>query len=138
MVNTFQKDKESQKIGRTHTCGTVADESKEQYDEAEGWEFMNMPGDKKVGVRTSLLDDKCGAIELIGCYASHLRAALQPYIEEIKEIALPLLTFYLHADVRKATATIIPLIVGVYKEAGASMLFQKCSLVRAPSAELRM
>ena len=80
-----------------------------------------MPGDKKVGVRTSLLDEKCNAIELIGCYASNLKAALHPYIEEIKTIVLPLVRFYLHIDVRRAAANIIPVIVGVYKAAGAGL-----------------
>ena len=39
----------------------------DQYNEEEGWEFV-IVDNKKVGIKTNLLEDKCTAVEMLICY----------------------------------------------------------------------
>lgn len=84
------------------------EEERAKYLEEDGWEFIPIRG-QQVGIKTSVLEEKNTAVEMLICYASEMKAAFQPYAEEVmKEIALPGLVFYYHDGVRSASAKLLP------------------------------
>jgi importin-5 len=88
-----------------------------QMEQEEGWELVPLKG-KVIGIRTSTLDDKHMAIELIVIYAQHLEASFEPYVSEIMDkIALPGLAFFFHDPVRVASAKCVPQLLNAYKKA---------------------
>ena len=93
------------------------DEQIAQIESEEGWELVPLKG-KYIGIKTTTLDDKHTAIELIVVYAQHLEAAFDPYVNEIMEnIALPSLAFFFHDPVRVAAAKAIPQLLNACKKA---------------------
>ncbi|KAF2459467.1 armadillo-type protein [Lineolata rhizophorae] len=88
-----------------------------QVEQEDGWELVPLKG-KVIGIRTSVLDDKHMAIELIVIYATALKAAFEPYVDEIMDkIALPGLAFFFHDPVRVSSAKCVPQLLNAYKEA---------------------
>jgi hypothetical protein len=85
--------------------------------EEEGWELVPLKG-KVIGIKTSTLDDKHMAIELIVIYAQVLEDAFEPYVNDIMDkIALPGLAFFFHDPVRVASAKCVPQLLNAYKKA---------------------
>ncbi|MCJ1229092.1 hypothetical protein MMC12_005757 [Toensbergia leucococca] len=83
----------------------------------EGWELVPLKG-KVIGIKTSILEDKHMAIELIGIYAQQLEAAFEPYVLEILEkVSLPGLAFFFHDPVRVASAKSVPMLLNSFKKA---------------------
>ena len=88
-----------------------------QIEGEEGWELVPLKG-KYIGIKTTTLDDKHTAIELIVVYAQHLEAAFEPYVNNILDnIALPSLAFFFHDPVRVASAKAIPQLLNSCKKA---------------------
>ncbi|EXJ75736.1 uncharacterized protein A1O5_00243 [Cladophialophora psammophila CBS 110553] len=84
--------------------------------EEEGWELVPLKG-KVIGIKTSTLEDKHTAIELITIYAQILEADFEPYVADITErIALPGLSFFFHDPVRVASAKLIPQLLNSIKK----------------------
>lgn len=93
------------------------DEQIATVQQEEGWELVPLKG-KVIGIKTSILEDKHMAIELIVIYAQQLGAAFEPYVPEIMEkVALPGLAFFFHDPVRVASAKSVPMLLNSYKEA---------------------
>jgi len=93
------------------------DEQVAQVENEEGWELVPLKG-KYIGIKTSTLDDKHTAIELIVIYAQNLEAAFEPYVAQImEEIALPGLSFFFRDPVRVASGKAIPQLLNSYKKA---------------------
>lgn len=93
------------------------EEQAAQIENEEGWELVPVKG-KFIGIKTSTLDDKHTAIELIVIYAQHLQAAFEPYVNNIMDtIAIPGLAFFFHDPVRVASARAIPQLLNSYKKA---------------------
>jgi len=83
----------------------------------EGWELVPLKG-KFIGIKTSTLDDKFMAIELITVYAQHLEAGFAPYVlETMEKVALPGLAFFFHDPVRVASAKAVPQLLNSCKVA---------------------
>ncbi|KND04212.1 uncharacterized protein SPPG_01645 [Spizellomyces punctatus DAOM BR117] len=80
---------------------------KEKYD--EDWEMLVIDG-QRIGIRTTVLEEKCTAVEMLICYARELGAGFAPYVKEVMAIVVPLLKFYFHEGVRHAAAATIPLL----------------------------
>ncbi|KAI9685217.1 MAG: hypothetical protein M1820_010831 [Bogoriella megaspora] len=97
-----------------------------QIESEEGWELVPLKG-KVIGIKTSTLDDKHMAIELIVIYAQTLQAGFEPYVTEImKKIALPGLGFFFHDPVRVASAKAVPQLLSAYKAShGVQSQFQQ-------------
>jgi HEAT repeat protein len=96
------------------------DEQIEQIQQEEGWELVPLKG-KTIGIRTSTMDDKHMAIELLVVYAQVLEGAFAPYVAEIMEkIALPGLAFFFHDPVRFVSAKLVPQLLSSYKKAYGS------------------
>ncbi|KAI9643529.1 importin subunit beta-3 [Ciborinia camelliae] len=83
----------------------------------EGWELVPLKG-KVIGIKTSTLDDKHMAIELLVVYAQVLEAHFASYVETIMgNIALPGLAFFFHDPVRVVSAKCVPQLLNSYKKA---------------------
>ncbi|KAJ3273865.1 Importin-5 [Terramyces sp. JEL0728] len=93
-----------------------ADEATDEYNEEDGWEVMAV-GDKSLAIKTSLLEDKCTAVEMLLCYAEELGAIFHPYVEGIMKMIVPLLKFYLNDGVRYASASLIPVLFNCWIKA---------------------
>jgi hypothetical protein len=73
---------------------------------------------KYIGIKTSALDDKYMAIELLVIYAQQLEAAFEPYVHTVlKEIAIPGLRFFFNDAVRVASAKLVPQLLNSIKKA---------------------
>ncbi|KAF8250201.1 ARM repeat-containing protein [Wilcoxina mikolae CBS 423.85] len=86
-------------------------------EQEEGWELLPVRG-KYIGIKTSALDDKYMAIELLVIYAQQLEAAFEPYVHTVlKEIAIPGLRFFFNDAVRVASAKLVPQLLNSIKKA---------------------
>ncbi|KAJ8131391.1 hypothetical protein O1611_g2236 [Lasiodiplodia mahajangana] len=89
----------------------------EQLQQEDGWELVPLKG-KMIGIRTSTMDDKHMAIELLVVYAQTLEGQFAPYVADIMEkIALPGLAFFFHDPVRFISAKLVPQLLSSYKKA---------------------
>ena len=80
----------------------------ESLQQEEGWELLPVKG-KTIGIRTSTMEDKHVAIELLVVYAKVLEGAFARYVPDIMEkIALPGLAFFFHDPVRFVSAKLVP------------------------------
>jgi len=97
------------------TAGTkpdvvVQESGAELEDDDEGLEHIQM-GDKVLSIRTSVLEDKAMALNMLCCYVEELKEGMLPYLEQIGQITLPLLKFYLNEEVRTSAVGIAPMLV---------------------------
>ncbi|CAI7587634.1 unnamed protein product [Penicillium glandicola] len=89
----------------------------EQVEQDDGWELVPLKG-KIIGIKTSALEDKNTAIELITIYAQILEQNFEPYVlETMEKIAVPGLAFFFHDPVRVSAAKLIPQLLNSYKKA---------------------
>ncbi|TRM64570.1 armadillo-type protein [Schizophyllum amplum] len=89
----------------------------EEESEREGWETITMGGEV-LGIRTSEVEDKCQALEMLVIYCSTLGPKFAPYMAPTLEVALPCLRFYFHDGVREACAMLIPMLLACGKNTG--------------------
>ncbi|KAG9244887.1 armadillo-type protein [Calycina marina] len=95
----------------------IEDDDQASLQQEEGWELVPLKG-KVIGIKTSTLDDKHMAIELLVVYASVLEGSFAPYVEKVmKEIAIPGLAFFFHDPVRVVSAKCVPQLLSSYKKA---------------------
>ncbi|KAK2464446.1 hypothetical protein APHAL10511_003594 [Amanita phalloides] len=85
--------------------------------EREGWETINVDG-QPLGIRTSVIEEKCQAFETLIIYCSTLNARFAPYFAQTLELTLPGLKFYFHEGVREACAMLVPLLLVAGKNSG--------------------
>jgi len=79
-------------------------------EDLEGYEFIPI-GDKRIGIKTSLLEEKYTACNMLYCYANELKEGFFPYVEEVSKLMVPLMKFYYHDGVRSAAITTMPLLL---------------------------
>ena len=104
------------------------DEQISNLEQEEGWEMVPIKG-KVIGIKTSILEDKHMAIELIVVYAQHLEAAFEPYVAEImSNVSLPGLAFFFHDPVRVASARSVPVLLNSFKKAHGERSSQMATL----------
>ncbi|WOL08869.1 importin-5 [Canna indica] len=65
-------------------------------------------GDKRIGIRTSVLEEKATACNMLCCYADELKEGFYPWIDQVAPTMVPLLKFYFHEEVRKAAVSAMP------------------------------
>ncbi|KAG2213565.1 hypothetical protein INT46_002271 [Mucor plumbeus] len=95
------------------------DDVDSKYPTDDGWEFVGING-QQIGIKTSVLEEKHTAIEMLVSYARDLGAGFLPYVAQVLEIALPLLKFYFHDGVRHAAAALIPVLLKDAKDANVA------------------
>lgn len=95
----------------------IDDEQLATIEQEEGWELLPVRG-KFLGIKTSALDDKYMAIELLVIYAQQLQAHFEPYVHVVlKDIAIPGLRFFFNDAVRVASAKLVPQLLKSVREA---------------------
>lgn len=70
------------------------------------------------GIKTSGLEDKATACQMLVCYARELKGAFAEYVEEVTKLMVPLLKFYFHDGVRSAASESLPYLLESAKEKG--------------------
>lgn len=74
-------------------------------------------GGKYIGIKTSILDDKYLAIELLVTYAQQLEGSFGPYVRKVlTDIAIPGFDFFFNDAVRVASAKLVPQLLNSYKK----------------------
>ena len=87
-----------------------------EEEEEEGVECLII-GDKRITIRTTTLEEKATACNMLVCYIQELKGAFFPYIEQVVGIVAPLLNFSYHEEVRAAAANALPELVNAAKDA---------------------
>jgi len=96
---------------------TLDESEKDQYAAEDGWDFIPVQG-QQVGIKTSVLEEKCTAYEMLCCYAQELKGDFFRFVPSVlEELIIPGLKFYFHDGVRSASAKCIPFLVDSAKEA---------------------
>nr|GLL31765.1 importin-5-like [Ipomoea trifida]GMD14898.1 importin-5-like [Ipomoea batatas]GMD18000.1 importin-5-like [Ipomoea batatas]GMD19387.1 importin-5-like [Ipomoea batatas]GMD20739.1 importin-5-like [Ipomoea batatas] len=65
-------------------------------------------GDKRIGIKTSVLEEKATACNMLCCYVDELKEGFYPWIDQVAPTLVPLLKFYFHEEVRKAAVAAMP------------------------------
>ncbi|GFY98998.1 ARM repeat superfamily protein [Actinidia rufa] len=55
-------------------------------------------GDKRIGIKTSVLEEKATACNMLCCYADELKEGFYPWIDQVAPTMVPLLKFYFHEE----------------------------------------
>ncbi|KAK5130814.1 hypothetical protein LTR08_001648 [Meristemomyces frigidus] len=93
------------------------EENVAQIEQEEGWELVPLKG-KYIGIKTSTLDDKFMAVELLTVYAQNLEKGFAAHVVEVMDtVAIPGLAFFFHDPVRVASAKCVPQLLSAYKAA---------------------
>ncbi|KAI8810218.1 armadillo-type protein [Cladochytrium replicatum] len=79
----------------------------EESEEDDDWDYTEYKG-QRIGIMSSLLEDKCLAVEMFLVYAKELGADFAPYAAEVLAICIGLLGFDFHPGVKVAAAGCIP------------------------------
>ncbi|KAL6519655.1 hypothetical protein OROHE_017345 [Orobanche hederae] len=84
-------------------------DSDDEIDESddESMEMITL-GDKRIGIKTSVLEEKATACNMLCCYADELKEGFYPWIDQVAPTLVPLLKFYFHEEVRKAAVSAMP------------------------------
>lgn len=82
-------------------------ENFESLQEEGNWDIKPV-ADESVAVRSSELQEKTLACNMIYCYAYDLEEHFMPYVSDAAKILVPLLNFYLDEKTRQAVAGTIP------------------------------
>ncbi|XP_062018388.1 uncharacterized protein LOC133734787 isoform X3 [Rosa rugosa] len=61
-------------------------------------------GDKRIRIKTSVLEEKVTACNLLCCYADELKEGFFPWIDQVAPTLVPLI-FYIHEKVRKSAVS---------------------------------
>ena len=85
-------------------------------------------GDKRIGIRTSVLEEKATACNMLCCYADELKEGFYPWIGQVVPILVPLLKFYFPEEVRMAAVSGMPELLRAGKLAMDKGQAQGCNL----------
>ncbi|CAL0323404.1 unnamed protein product [Lupinus luteus] len=86
---------------------TSADSDAEFDEDDDSIETITL-GDKRIGIKTSVLEEKATACNMLCCYADELKEGFFPWIDQVAFTLVPLLKFYFHEEVRKAAVSAMP------------------------------
>eukprot|EP00040_Diaphanoeca_grandis_P033046 m.201493 g.201493 ORF g.201493 m.201493 type:complete len:1122 (-) comp32797_c1_seq1:134-3499(-) len=78
---------------------------------SENWDVMPISEDRSIGIKTSVLDEKKTACEMLRIYVQQMKGSFKPYIVEVSNICEGLLKFVFDEDIRSTTASILPLLL---------------------------
>ncbi|XP_020674007.1 importin-5 isoform X2 [Dendrobium catenatum] len=65
-------------------------------------------GDKRIRIRTRVLEEKATACSMLCCYADELKENFYPWIDQVAPTLVPLLKFYFDEEVRRAAVSAMP------------------------------
>ncbi|XP_013628816.1 PREDICTED: importin-5-like isoform X2 [Brassica oleracea var. oleracea] len=87
---------------------TSADSENEAEDSDDESMETIILGDKRIGIKTSVLEEKATACNMLCCYADELKEGFFPWIDQVALTLVPLLKFYFHEEVRRAAVSAMP------------------------------
>jgi len=95
--------------------------------EDEDTEIFHVGG-KIVRLRSSAMEEKANACQMLACYVDALKDAFLPYVWQVTGIVVPLLKFIFNEEVRSAAFACLPelldaALAGLNKEAGVTVEF---------------
>eukprot|EP00039_Didymoeca_costata_P032768 m.39311 g.39311 ORF g.39311 m.39311 type:complete len:1107 (+) comp9534_c0_seq1:244-3564(+) len=76
----------------------------------ENWEVVGI-ATKKLGIKTSVIEEKRTACEMMKVYVSKLEGGFAPYVEDVSQTMLKLLDFMFDDSIRSIAAAILPLLI---------------------------
>jgi len=76
-------------------------------DTEAGWDAIDV-GDTRIKVHTVALEEKANACSMLLSFASEMKEAFFPYVQEVSKLIVPLLTFPYHDGVRTACSALVP------------------------------
>ena len=79
--------------------------------DTEDWQFVSLGDQQNFGIKTSGLEDKATACQMLVCYARELREHFVEYAEQTVKLMVPMLKFYFHDGVRTAATESIPFLL---------------------------
>uniref|UniRef100_A0A1I8IFD4 Importin-5 n=1 Tax=Macrostomum lignano TaxID=282301 RepID=A0A1I8IFD4_9PLAT len=86
------------------------------------WQFIKLADEQNFAIKTSGLEDKANACQMLVCYARELREAFAPYTEQVAQLMVPLLKFYFHDEVRSAACESLPHLLECARSQGPTFL----------------
>nr|CAD7200081.1 unnamed protein product [Timema douglasi] len=86
------------------------------------WQFVSLGEQQNFGIKTSGLEDKASACEMLVCYARELKDGFADYAETVVKLMVPMLKFYFHDGVRTAAAESLPYLLDCGKIKGPEYL----------------
>ncbi|KAF8561433.1 hypothetical protein P879_10336 [Paragonimus westermani] len=63
------------------------------------WQVVKLGEDRNYAIRTSGLEDKATACQMLVCYAREMKESFAPYCQQVLDITIPLLDFYFNDEV---------------------------------------
>eukprot|EP00667_Euglena_gracilis_P001769 EG_transcript_1769 len=96
---------------------TVSDagDGDEAEEEEDGVETLTLAikgvGDKKIQIKTSLLQDKSLACSVIESFLEDVPKGMSQYVEQVSQIMVPLLSFPYLSEIRETAAKCLPLLL---------------------------
>jgi len=87
-----------------------SDDMKVMENDAD-WQFVTLGDQQSFGIRTSGLEEKATACQMLVCYARELKEGFAAYTEEVVKIMVAHLKFYFHDGVRMAAAESLPFLL---------------------------
>uniref|UniRef100_A0A3Q0KE26 Putative importin-beta 3 n=1 Tax=Schistosoma mansoni TaxID=6183 RepID=A0A3Q0KE26_SCHMA len=79
------------------------------------WQVVKLGEDRNYAIRTSGLEDKATACQMLVCYAREMKESFAPYCQQVLDIMVPLLDFYFNDEVRSAAAECLPFLLSSMK-----------------------
>lgn len=85
---------------------TDADDEADEEDQ-ENVETITL-NNKRISIKTSVLEEKATACNMICCYVTELQDGFFPYVDPVAKIMVPLMKFIYHDEVRSAAVSCTP------------------------------
>lgn len=96
----------------------------ESVSQNDNWQCVNIGEQQTFGIKTTGLEEKATACQMLVCYARELKHAFVKYVEDVMKIMVPLLKFCFHDDIRVAAAESLPFLLDAAKVRGDEYMFQ--------------
>eukprot|EP01006_Ploeotia_vitrea_P033760 TRINITY_DN65626_c6_g1_i2.p1 TRINITY_DN65626_c6_g1~~TRINITY_DN65626_c6_g1_i2.p1 ORF type:complete len:844 (-),score=60.36 TRINITY_DN65626_c6_g1_i2:38-2569(-) len=100
--------------------GDGGDDDDDGDNEEEGVQTIRLAikgiGERKITIRTSMLEDKLLACNLVLSYLEDLKQHMGKFVERISEIMIPLLKFPYMEEIRDSAARTLPLLMTCVKD----------------------
>eukprot|EP01127_Copromyxa_protea_P013418 TRINITY_DN361_c0_g1_i1.p1 TRINITY_DN361_c0_g1~~TRINITY_DN361_c0_g1_i1.p1 ORF type:complete len:1095 (-),score=333.86 TRINITY_DN361_c0_g1_i1:67-3351(-) len=93
---------------------SVSDSSLAGEEEEDGWDAIDI-GDTRIRVHTVALEEKASACSMLLSFASEMKDAFFPYVQDVSKLILPLLNFGFHDGVRSSCAALVPHLLNCVK-----------------------
>ena len=86
------------------------------------WQCVNIGEQQTFGIKTTGLEEKATACQMLVCYARELKDSFANYVEDTLKIMIPLLKFYFHDDIRVAAAESLPFLLDASRVRGGQYM----------------